>query len=804
MYLLRFEDIRKEDVNIAGGKGANLGEMTQAGIPVPPGCVLSSQAYRHFIEENHIAEQNNPQIREQLLAGTIPEDMKQELLDFYRGLGDNTRVAIRSSATAEDLEDASFAGQQETYLNVVGEEMLLKKIIECYASLWGKRAVSYRQNQGYGNIQVSLAIVIQQMIPSEKAGVLFTANPATGNPDEMLIDAAFGLGETVVSGLVTPDEYVCDRNGCIIRKHIARKEIAIVYGDELTQTITLPEEQQTQEVLDDNERLALITVAKQIEQHYGHGCDIEWGIADGKVYILQARAITTLNKATTETIEPPIIGARMKKMMRFMLEKEPFAYYPLDYDFSILIDQEKGHILSEAGMGIDNTSHMSDLGVMSLPTGKKSLNRNIFHIVSMYKDMMNGTHNVQAANKQIQKAKTLYDTYAALDFSAYDAKMCVQILDEIRHTISQLSYARFRYAIFPSILLGRKLSRKLNALSPKHELYEVLSGQRYKTAEINWDMAKLAELIKDKPAVTSKILQGASYNEIVTMDASVTAALQHFFQKHGCKEDFNCYCLIAKSWNEDKNRFLQVLQPMLQYTDDSQKVLSEEKGMQEYQELLTALSDTLSKDDFEKCRKQTEIYRNYHTIREESQYLWESLFEICRRLIHHIEMILFGNQSGDIKYLFYRELHTACEEGVLTSQLQERITLRKEKRHYAEAYWNVCQEAVLRNSSNEIQGTGASAGTVTGSVCIVLEPAQFGKLKKGDILVCKYTDPEWTPLFTLASAVVSDTGGSLSHAAIVAREYGIPAVLGTGTATSQLKDGDLIYVNGDQGEVIKR
>ena len=138
--------------------------------------------------------------------------------------------------------------------------------------------------------------------------------------------------------------------------------------------------------------------------------------------------------------------------------------------------------------------------------------------------------------------------------------------------------------------------------------------------------------------------------------------------------------------------------------------------MQEYQELLTALSDTLSKDDFEKCRKQTEIYRNYHTIREESQYLWESLFEICRRLIHHIEMILFGNQSGDIKYLFYRELHTACEEGVLTSQLQERITLRKEKRHYAEAYWNVCQEAVLRNSSNEIQGTGASAGTVTGSM----------------------------------------------------------------------------------------
>lgn len=128
----------------------------------------------------------------------------------------------------------------------------------------------------------------------------------------------------------------------------------------------------------------------------------------------------------------------------------------------------------------------------------------------------------------------------------------------------------------------------------------------------------------------------------------------------------------------------------------------------------------------------------------------------------------------------------------------------KKKRHYAEAYWNVCQEAVLRNSSNEIQGTGASAGTVTGSVCIVLEPAQFGKLKKGDILVCKYTDPEWTPLFTLASAVVSDTGGSLSHAAIVAREYGIPAVLGTGTATSQLKDGDLIYVNGDQGEVIKR
>lgn len=804
MYVRRFEDIRKEDVEVAGGKGANLGEMTNAGIPVPPGRVLTSKAYRHFIEENQIEEQNNNQVREQILAGKIPEDMKKEILEFYRSLGENAKVAIRSSATAEDLEDASFAGQQETYLNVSGEEMLLKKIVECYASLWGKRAVSYRKTQGYEKVQVSLAVVIQQMIPSEKAGVLFTVNPSTANQEEMLINAAFGLGESVVSGLVTPDEYICDRNGNVLRKHIARKEIEIVYGKELTQTVQIPKEKQTQEVLNEEERKKLIEIAKRIETHYGHGCDIEWGIVAGNVYILQSRAITTLEKTEDIVVETPEIGEKTKKIMRFMLEKEPFAYYPLDYDFSMLIGREKTNILTEAGVCIDNVVHMNRQGVMTLPNGKVALNKNVFHIVGMYKSMMNGAQNIQKAQKEIKEGKAVWEKYANTDVSTYDVRKCMEILEEVRGAISKISYARFRYAIFPSVLLGKKISKNLAKLSPKRELYQVLSGQRYKTAIINWDMAKVAALVRSKKEICNKILQGASYEEVVKADEEIKEAMEDFLKKHGCKEDFNCYCLIAKSWNEDKNRFLQVLKPMLQGTENDKKVLSEETGVREYQKILEELSQVSSKAEMEICKKNIEIYRTYHTIREESQYIWESLFMICRRVVDRIEKILFLEQqlSGDIKYLFYEELQSACKAGSVSKKLQDTIAMRKEKRPYAEAYWSACQEAVLKSEKNEIKGIGASMGEATGHVCVVLSPAEFGKLKKGDVLICRYTDPEWTPLFTLASAVVSDTGGSLSHAAIVAREYGIPAVLGTGIATSQLKDGDLIKVNGDKGEVM--
>ena len=229
MLVLDFNQISKNDVNIAGGKGANLGEMTKCGIAVPGGFVVTAEAYRLFIEENNLKADFSDRLEQaqndetKLLAAAehfraaiknaaLPPVLEKEIREKFAALGAE-RVAVRSSATAEDLPDASFAGQQETYLNVRGIDEVLAQIKECYASLWGNRAVCYRQNQGYDQLSVALAVVVQKMVESEKAGVLFTANPVSGIKDEIQINASWGLGESVVSGKVTADSFVCSKDG---------------------------------------------------------------------------------------------------------------------------------------------------------------------------------------------------------------------------------------------------------------------------------------------------------------------------------------------------------------------------------------------------------------------------------------------------------------------------------------------------------------------------------------------------------------------------------------------------------------
>ena len=242
MRIADFTQIHKDDVLIAGGKGANLGEMTAAGIPVPKGFVITADAYREFLKENNIDEiiscvlteaQTDEQallsaagvFREKIIVGYFPAQLETEIRAKYAELGEAARVAVRSSATAEDLPDASFAGQQETYLNVQGIEDVLIQIRHCYASLWGERAVRYRFNQGYNQSAVAIAVVIQEMVESEKAGVLFTVNPVTQNKDEIQINASYGLGESVVSGRVTADSYIVNKSGDVLEVTIGTKGI---------------------------------------------------------------------------------------------------------------------------------------------------------------------------------------------------------------------------------------------------------------------------------------------------------------------------------------------------------------------------------------------------------------------------------------------------------------------------------------------------------------------------------------------------------------------------------------------------
>jgi pyruvate,water dikinase len=313
MAVLWLDEIRADDTETVGGKGASLGELTAAGLPVPPGFVVSAGAYRDFLQETGIetelfeavdvdpddsAALADAQERAQslILEAEFPDSLREEILAAYHEIGDEASVAVRSSATAEDLPDASFAGQQETFLNVT-EENLIDRVRECWASLFTQRAIYYRQDQGFAHEDVNIAVVVQLMVDAEKSGVMFTSHPSTGD-EQLIVEAAWGLGEAVVAGEVSPDNYVIDRQSSTITETaVADKKLMYVRDEETGKTTEreVPEAKREQRVLDEDELDRLRELGEHVEDHYESPQDVEWAMANGEVYMLQSRPITTIS-----------------------------------------------------------------------------------------------------------------------------------------------------------------------------------------------------------------------------------------------------------------------------------------------------------------------------------------------------------------------------------------------------------------------------------------------------------------------------------------------------------------------------
>ena len=314
MAVAWLDDVRSADVDHVGGKAASLGELTAAGLPVPSGFVVTAATYREFIEDAGIDEElfaavdvdhedtealreAHERAHELIMETPVPDDVRDGIVSTYRDLGDGERfVAVRSSATAEDLPDASFAGQQETFLNVQ-EADLVERVKECWASLFSQRAIYYLNRQGFPHREVDIAVVVQEMVDAEKSGVLFTSHPSTGEP-QIIIEAAWGLGEAVVSGSVSPDNYVIDRETAEVETvTVADKKMMMVKDEETGETVEreVPDEKRSKRVLSDGEIAELVELGERVEDHYGTPQDVEWAIHGGEVYMLQSRPITTID-----------------------------------------------------------------------------------------------------------------------------------------------------------------------------------------------------------------------------------------------------------------------------------------------------------------------------------------------------------------------------------------------------------------------------------------------------------------------------------------------------------------------------
>ncbi len=376
-YIKWFNEINKEDITMVGGKGANLGELTQNGLDVPPGFCVTAGAYKYFIEKSNVGnairekieglnvedsdelQRISKEVRDLIVEQSVPQDLADEIKlayeEFNKKIGvKDGEVAVRSSATAEDLPEASFAGQQDTYLHIRGYEELLNHIRKCWASLWTARAIYYREKQDFNHFEVALSVVVQKMVNSEKSGVMFTANPITNNTDQIMINASWGLGEAVVSGTVTPDEFIVDKKTKeVVEEHIADKTVMIVRKDQGVGTTEvkvadyLGSEYVSKQCLTDEEILQLVEYGIKIEKLYGSYQDIEWGFdKDTKsLYILQARPITTL-KGEKE-MEKSIDNTQLKSLVRGLAASPGIARGKVKYikDISEIARVEEGDIL---------------------------------------------------------------------------------------------------------------------------------------------------------------------------------------------------------------------------------------------------------------------------------------------------------------------------------------------------------------------------------------------------------------------------------------------------------------------------
>lgn len=847
--VLDFQEIKKEDVMTAGGKGANLGEMTAAGITVPGGFVVTADAYKAFIKENHLEEMFRKELteagndeaklldaakkfRHAISEGKLPEEVEKAVREKYAQLGEQARVAVRSSATAEDLPDASFAGQQETYLNVRGPEAVLTQIRNCYASLWGNRAVCYRNNQGYDQLSVALAVVIQKMVESEKAGVLFTVNPINQNPDEMQINASYGLGESVVSGKVTADSYLCDKQGKVKSCQIGSKETQIIYADTqgtaatanaqctpddvitsdaqktpgdtaATKEVAVSEKMQKARCLNDEEIAVLCAEALRIEKHYGCPMDIEWAIAGSSVYILQARAITTLHTDNAEEqkiiagyLEGMQITGKARANMAFQLEKMPFAYRPLDYDYIIKINRQKAKIFQENGIILTSDPRIDDDGIQTLPTSQVKINGGIFKLFGTLKLLKNFAVCTEKCRTFLAEYEDEIGKMRQIDFEQKNVKECGEFLSYTLNLIGRLAYDRFKYALFPSFI-ARDMEKAVQKVDKSYTKFDLFWGLNNKTSEVTRDIAELAGKIKEDKALAADLLQGANYQTLYKKYPEMQSAFDSFLQKNGYKSDYNCYCVDARTLLENPDRLLHILQPLVASTETA----SGEKE-QDFGKLMEQLK-AIYGSKYPALKERIEDFRYFHVVREETQYLWETVFYYVRKCLERTNMLLLSDTDYEhgVANLFAEELIAACERGSLSESDKEKIERRNSKHPLAQKVWDASKLLVFDADGDVLKGVSGSTGTAIGKVCIIHGPEEFYKMQKGDVLVCQLTDPEWTPLFNLASAVVADTGSSLSHAAIVAREYGIPAVLGVGFATTRFKDGDTIKVDGDKGEV---
>ena len=857
-YVMGLEEIDQTQVAVVGGKGAQLGELSRIeGIRVPAGFCVTTDAFRRVMadassiddrldrlsrltpDDRESVRRLSAEIRRTLEGIAIPDDLAAAITRALARLGEQAAYAVRSSATAEDLPTASFAGQQDTYLNIVGPAAILQHISRCWASLFTERAVTYRLRNGFDHRKVHMAVVVQQMVFPAAAGILFTADPVTGNRKVAVVEASFGLGEALVSGLVNADAYQV-RDGEVVAKAVATKQLAIhplPAGGTLEQTIDPA--RQEQPALTDTQVVQLAHLGRRIEAHFGLPQDIEWCLVDDGFQIVQSRPITTLFPipAVSDRENHVYVSVGHQQMMT-----DPMK--PLGLSFWQMTTPAP---MAEAGgrLFVDVTQRLaspaSRAGILEALGRSDPLTGDALQTILERDDfirplpgegppgpLFGGTPAPIETDPAIV-TELIGRSQASIAASERDirTKSGEALLDFIRADIQELrrilfdprSHQVFMSAMEAAWWLNDQLEAWLGEKNAADTLTQ--SVPHNVTSEMGLALLDVADVIRPHPEVVAflqHVEDEGFLDELPRLAGGGAArdAIEAWLDKYGmrCVGEID---ITRPRWSERPSTLVPLILGNIKNFEPGAGKRRFEQGQQEAwkkeQELLErlrALPDGERKAD--ETKRMIDRVRTFIGYREYPKYGMVSRYFVYKQaLLEEAERLVQARvlrETEDIFYLTFTELHDTAR----TNQVDDHL-LRQRKDAFR-SYQALTPPRVLTSDGEVIAGAyrrddapaGAlvglpvSAGTVEGRARVILDMAE-ADLDTGDILVTAYTDPSWSPLFVTIKGLVTQVGGLMTHGAVIAREYGLPAVVGVEHATRLIRDGQRIRVNGTDGYV---
>jgi pyruvate,water dikinase len=857
-YVLDLEEVDETRVAVVGGKAAHLGGLSRIeGIRVPAGFCVTTEAFRRVMSEAPSLDDRldqlsrlNPddrealrtlcaQIRRTIEGIAVPGDLAAEITGALAQFGEQAAYAVRSSATAEDLPTASFAGQQDTYLNVVGPTAILQHVSRCWASLFTERAVTYRQRNGIDHRTVHMAVVVQRMVFAHAAGILFTADPVTGNRKVATVDAGFGLGEALVSGLVNPDVFRV-RHGEVVAKTIAAKQRAVqALSAGGTREVAIDEQRQEEPALTDAQAVRLVQLGRRIEAHFGRPQDIEWCLVDDGFQIVQSRPITTLFPIPEAGDQENHVYVSVGHQQMMTDPMKPLGLSMWQLTAMVPMHAAGGRLFVDVTRRL--ASPASRAALLDVMGRGDPLVRDALETVLGHDDFVPSLPDAGPGGPPDRGASAPSEPDPAIVTELIErSQTSVAALERDIRTKTGPALFGFLLEAFEehkralgdplnlqAIMAGMEatwwLNDKLRAWLGEKNAADTLtlSAPDNITSEMGLALLDVADVIRPQPEVVA-FLEGVEdegfLDELPKLAGGTEArdAIEAYLDRYGmrCVGEID---ITRPRWRERPTTLVPVILDNVRNFEQGAAQRRFEQGRQKArkkeQDVLSRLR-TLPDGDrkADEAKRMIDRVRTFIGYREYPKYGIVSRYFVYKKaLLGEAERLVRAKvltEKEDIFYLTFQELHDVVRSNQVDDQLVQR------RKDAFRSYHALTPPRVLTSDGEAVTGAyrrddvpaGAliglpvSAGTIEGRARVIRDMAE-ADLEAGDILVTTFTDPSWSPLFVGIAGLVTEVGGLMTHGAVIAREYGLPAVVGVEQATRLIRDGQRIRVHGTDGYV---